>query len=157
MTDELMFGETQNQIVSINYVKFTQNEEDNRIQLIYSETSDVFCGVVSQMKEIWLIDYTNGAFISFYGCQMVLYKGKMRKFDGVLILSTTSNIQERVLTYTYDVLKNQANISLESLKINNLTIRYETSRNGCGVVRNQMAWCKNLESIGDANAVSNYA
>lgn len=135
-------------IILLSDLKFTQNKGDNRIKLNYSATSGVYCGFIAQMKEIWLIDYANSKFVSFYGCQMALSGGVMSKFEGVLVLGDKEGILESNLTYTYDILKSQANISLESLKSHSWNYKIPLT-NDCIETRNQMNFCKNFDSRKD--------
>ena len=136
-------------LLKLNRIYLEENLNDNRIQLNYSgNTDDVFCGAVAKMTEIWLVDYLP-CFISFYGCQMAKVNGELKKFEGVAILFNKFLMHQNKcsyddLHYTYDVLQNQAGVTLSSLT--NITAEnYKLARRFCQIERDQMNMCKNFE------------
>lgn len=144
-------------IVFINSFNFEQNQEENRITLKYAEYSEIFCEATAQMTNMWLIDYANDGFISFYGCQMVMIKGVMTKFEGVLVFRVQDRreFQNSSLNYTWEVLKNQTDITVDSLrnKTSNPDIRY--LKEGCLSVRNQIKYCESFHIRNDYNVFLN--
>ena len=138
-------------ILMLNEIYFKQNLNDNRIQLNYYEnTEDIFCGAVAKMSEIWLINHSR-CFVSFYGCQMAKVNGKLKRFEGVIILSKSfffrdTNCSQDELRYTYDVLRKQTGIVLSTLTNNTSIKNLSMARKYCLIERNQLNLCKTFHS-----------
>lgn len=134
----------ENKMLYVNQFQFEQMPNENKLLLKYSNGItdwEFFCGSGVQMNEVWLIDYLEKCFISFYGCKIAEINGASKKFEGVLILKdinrNKSICSNDNLRYTYDVLQKQAELSISSLK--------KVYRKDCFIEKAQKKICETNE------------
>lgn len=135
-----------NEIELVNF-----NSETQKFIVKYNEQkNNYFCNSQYKMDEISLLDFENDKFISFYGCQMLTIGGISRKFEGVLTFvnfnpssDSWKDLPDLIFNETYNILLEQANITVESLQTWNGD---ETSENNtCTKLTDLQHYCKNYK------------
>lgn len=119
-TTECLFGVN---IYFLNIFEFTDyNNETNKFKLKYHKEEKYFCNTNKRLSEIYLVDFDEKLFASFYACEIIRINNQFIKFEGVLIYVmyhnvnlTTSSEAFSKLQLTYEILEKEAKIPRNSL------------------------------------------
>ena len=156
---ECLYGEF---ITFFNRAKFINfNNTTNKFDLNYLD-DNYFCNVRSKMSKIYLIDFEANYLASLYGCEMFLVNGIMTKVEGVLMflkfhrnnLTVSTDALSR-LSYTYEVLQKQANLSRTTFETQETDMNNKTNES-CQNIINMEKSCKNKKLFKENDVVSRF-
>lgn len=128
------FCRSKNTNYPINYLRVELadfNKKENKFLMKYRDNNQsYFCEATHNIKSLFVVDFDNANFISFYSCQILMIESNLKKLEGVMIFFNRQISMDKLLPLlnnTYNILLDKANITQESLKINKKVESYENS------------------------------